>query len=300
MNYYRCAYVFRKTLVNIKDNFKIHLLTASTVGVTLTILGLYLLIHGNLKGLANQWGDQVQVVAYLSNDISQDTEKTLSARISAMPGVEGITYRSPKDAMEALKKAMGETHGMLDGLEENPLPPSLEIRIKGDFYKVKAIEDIARKIQQEQGVTDVQYGGAWIERFLAVLKIIHILGISLGILLLFAALAIISNTLRLAFYTRRDEIDIMRLVGATEFFINLPLRLEAMIQGGVGASIALGVLWVLYRIFLAEFKEYWSLAAGWHRPVFLDPSYMIGLVVLGLILGLAGSFLPLGKRSQSL
>jgi cell division transport system permease protein len=300
MLYYRFLYSVRRTLLNIKDYFKVELLTAITVSVTLTILGLYLLIHTNLRALATQWGDQVQVVAYLSKGISEKDQRNVQTQISKMPEIEAVRYRSPDDALTTLKNALGETRGILDGLEENPLPGSFEIKIKKNYYKVTAIQDIAQKIQHEEGVSDVQYGGAWIERFLAMLKIIHLLGISLGILLLFATVAIISNTLKLAFYTRRDEIEIMRLVGGTEFFIRLPFCLEAMIQGGVGASIALGVLWILYRIFLAEFNHYWNMAAGWNRPLFLDPSSMIALVFLGLALGLAGSFFPLVKTSHSL
>jgi len=164
---------------------------------------------------------------------------------------------------------------------------------------MKVLEAIALRLRQEEGITDVQYGGAWMERFLAVLKIVRVVGISLGVLLLFATLAIISNTLRLAFYARREEIEIMRLVGATEFFINLPLRLEAMVQGGLGGLISLGVLYVLYRIFLAEFRTYWSQFGGWGGPVFLDPVAMVTLVVLGLLLGLTGSFLRLERAPDS-
>ena len=299
MIYYRLMYIFRKTVLNIREHLKVHLLSATTVGVTLTILGIYLLVHRNLSVLATQWGEQVQVVAYLAQGAPEMARRNLQAHISAIPGVEAVAYCSPQDAMDRLKKALGETRGILDGLEENPLPGSLEIRIKREFQKVESLQEIAAKIQQEEGVSDVQYGGAWIERLLVTMKIMRLLGISLGILLVVAALAIISNTLKLGFYTRRDEIEILRLVGASEFFIRIPFRLEAMLQGGVGATIALVVLWTMYKVFLGQFHQYWNIAAGWNRPVFLDPFSMIGLVCVGLLLGLVGSFFPMEKAADS-
>jgi|YNPNPStandDraft_1061719.scaffolds.fasta_scaffold08570_2 cell division transport system permease protein len=299
MRWYRGTYVLKKTVTNLRDHFKVHLLTAATVGVTLTILGVYLLLQTNLRGLANSWGEQVQVIAYLGHGLSAERQRALQALIRRMPEVEGVVYRSPAEAMEALRVTLGEHKDILEGLDENPLPGSFEIKVKKEFYKMKVLEAIALRLRQEEGITDVQYGGAWMERFLAVLKIVRVVGISLGVLLLFATLAIISNTLRLAFYARREEIEIMRLVGATEFFINLPLRLEAMVQGGLGGLISLGVLYVLYRIFLAEFRTYWSQFGGWGGPVFLDPVAMVTLVVLGLLLGLTGSFLRLERAPDS-
>ncbi len=295
MAYYTILYALRRTMINIRDHLKLNLLTAATVSVTLTILGVYLLIQTNIRGLANNWGEQVQVIAYLAPGVSPERQRALQALVRQMPEIESVVYRSPTDAMEALKKILGEHKDIVEGLNENPLPGSFEITVKKDFYKMKVLEAVALRLRREDGISDVQYGGAWMERFLAALKIMRIVGVCLGVLLLFATLAIISNTLRLAFYARRDEIEIMRLVGATEFFINLPLRIEAMIQGGVGALMSLGALYGVYRIFVAEFKGYWSQFGGWSGPVFLNPVTMATLVVLGLLLGLTGSFFRLER-----
>ena len=158
---------------------------------------------------------------------------------------------------------MGEAAHVLEGLPENPLPASLEVRLKKPYRNLESIEETARALSSLKGVADVEYGGGWMKRFFAFVRILRWLALSLGVLLLFASVIVISSTLTPGFYARKEEIEILRLVGATETYIRFPFFLESLLQGVGGSVLALVLLWILYQGFRINTGSTWSLFAGW-------------------------------------
>ncbi len=217
--------------------------------------------------------------------------------VAAGEEVEAVEYCSPQKALHSLEEAMGEAAQVLKGLPENPLPASLEVRLKRPYRNLEAIDKIAARLSKIKGVADVEYGGGWMKRFFAFVRVLRWLALSLGLLLLFASVIVISSTLTLGFYSRKAEIEILRLVGATESYIRFPFFLESLLQGIGGAVLAVALLWILYQIFRANMGTAWSLFAGWVQLHFLSVPAMITLLFLGAMVGVISSLLTFGRFS---
>jgi cell division transport system permease protein len=199
--------------------------------------------------------------------------------------VEGVSYCSPMQAIESLKESLGSSAGVLSTLTENPLPGSLDVRLKKPYQNLASIRELAGRLSKEAGVSDVEYGGDWIERFFGFVRVLRWLSASFGILLLAATVIVISSTLSMGFYARKEEIEILRLVGASETYIKLPFFWEAMLQGMGGAVMALGILLGLYHAFRLQVADVWSQFGGWVEFHFLPPGMWIGIVLLGAAVG---------------
>ena len=292
-------YQLRTTRHNLRSQGVTLLLSLAAVSVSLLLFASYLLLLANLQSVARRAGQELQVVAYLEEGGSEADRKTLTAWLEGLEKVESVTYCPPDRALESLKAAMGDGARVLEGLSENPLPGSLEIRLAKPYRNLDAIRELAARVKSREGVSDVEYGGSWIERFFAVLRVLRWLALSLGVLLLFATVIVISSTLTLGFYARREEIEILRLVGATELYVRIPFFLEAMIQGVGGALISVGLLWGLYQGFRIHMLGSWSLFAGWIQPRFLSPGAILFLVLLGALIGVVSSLVSFSRFSSS-
>jgi cell division transport system permease protein len=190
---------------------------------------------------------------------------------------------------------MGEASHVLEGLPENPLPASLEVRLKKPYQNLEGIEKTAAGLASLAGVADVEYGGGWMKRFFAFVRILRWLALSLGLLLLFASVIVISSTLTLGFYARKEEIEILRLVGATETYVRFPFFLESLLQGVGGSVLALALLWVLYQGFRVNMGTSWSLFAGWVQLHFLSTPVTVTLILLGALIGVISSWVSFSR-----
>jgi cell division transport system permease protein len=273
-------------------------MSLAAVGFTLLLLASYLLLLTNLQAIGERLGKELQIMLYLEKGLSGKEQARVQDLVAAREEVEGVEYCSPKEALRSLGEAMGEAAHVLEGLDENPLPPSLEVRLKKDFRNLEAIEEVARVLSELEGVEDVEYGGAWMKRFFAFIRVLRWLALSLGLLLLFASVIVISSTLTLGFYSRKEEIEILRLVGATEWYIRFPFFLESLLQGIGGAVLALGLLWLIFQGFLVNMGTSWSLFAGWVQPHFLSVPITITLILLGAAVGVVSSLLTFSRFSS--
>ncbi len=295
---YQLFYHLKTTQHNIREHWGSLLLSLSAVGFTMLLLASYLLFLANLQAVAKRLGDQLQVVVYLEKGLSERDCLRLKAKALEREEIESVRYCSPKQALVSLKKAMGESAKVLKNLPENPLPASLEIHLKEASQNLDMIRSVSDYFGALKGVTDVEYGGKWIERFFAFVRILRWLSFSLGLLLLFATVIVISSTLTLGFYARKEEIGILRLVGATESFIRLPFFLEALIQGIGGTLLAIGLLWVLYQIFRVNIGESWNMLAGWVQLHFLALPTIFSLILLGAFIGIVSSLISFVRFSS--
>jgi len=209
------------------------------------------------------------------------------------PGVTIKRFISKDDAMEDLRKQLGDEAGLLDGLTENPLPASLEITFSRDKGGGSIPSQLKRRLERIDIVDEVQYSEEWIERFRAIMEAIKIVGIVAGGLLFLAALFIITNTIKLTIYSRKDEIEILKLVGATNRFVKLPFLIEGSIQGFLGGSLALMLLFVAYVIVVARV----DLRIGFASLdiIFLPTQCIVLLLVMSSVAGFIGSTISLGR-----
>jgi cell division transport system permease protein len=237
----------------------------------------------------------MRITAYLSDSLSTNEIKKLQDDLLGLTEVEEVTYRSKEEALKSLAEKLKDKQNLLQGLPRNPLPASLEIRLKPAYQHSAGVHHLVTKLRNFSQITDLQYGVQWIEKLSAFLILFQVLSWSLGGLLAITTIFTISNTMRLKIFARRDEIAIMRFVGATGLFIRAPFYLEGLLQGLGGASLAMLILFLIFRAFLKTIYEPLQSLLG-HFPLFFLNGEQIGAVVVaGLILGFLGTQVSVGR-----
>ena len=264
--------------------------------VAFLVTGIFLLLTLNLSIAVAQWAEDFQVVVFLHDGNTPDKLTLLRKRLDKELAVREVTYVSKSQALADFRKQLRDQESLLEGLKDNPLPASFQLRIHKKYQTADALRQLAASLKRVEGVEDVLYGQEWIERLTGIIQVMKILGIVIGGVLGVTSLFIVANTIRLAVYARAEEIEIMRLVGATRAYIQLPLILEGSLQGGVGAALALGLLYALFRATL------WQL--GTSAPTifsesemgqFLEAGYQMAMVGTGAHLGGVGSLVAVRR-----
>ena len=266
-----------------------------TMAVALATVATFFLIVVNVEQLANRWTREIQVVAYLQEPPEQQRLPELVNRLKDFQEVETVSYISPADAMKRFEKRLGDEAALLEGVSRDLLPASFELGLKPEFRSQQGINAVIERLENVLDIEDLRYGQAWLERFNRFVGMLRFVGMVLGGFLLLAALFIVSNTIKLTLYARRDELEIMALVGATMRFIKVPFILEGAIQGLLGGLISLVFLALSFTFVISR-----SLHSFWLTPtdfdlLFLTANQQIVLVLSGVLLGILGSLSSLRR-----
>jgi cell division transport system permease protein len=264
--------------------------------VAFLVTGIFLLLTLNLSIVVAQWAEDFQVVVFLHDGNTPDKLTLLRKRLDKELAVREVTYVSKSQALADFRKQLRDQESLLEGLKDNPLPASFQLRIHKKYQTADALRQLAASLKRVEGVEDVLYGQEWIERLTGIIQVMKILGIVIGGVLGVTSLFIVANTIRLAVYARAEEIEIMRLVGATRAYIQLPLILEGTLQGGAGAALALGILYALYRTTLWQLGT--SAPTIFSEPEmgqFLEAGYQMIMVGVGALLGGVGSLVAVRR-----
>jgi len=287
------VYFLRKALENIWTNPFLSLVTLSTIAISMLILGLFSLIYLNVQQSLHQMGDELQITAYLQETISSEQAEVLRSKVADWPEVEGITYISKEQALARFRSQLREYAGILEGLKENPLPASLELTLMPQYGRSGNIKELSTRLGRLSGVAEVQYGRKWMAKLRVFVEVMKLVGITVGGLLLIATIFVISNTIKLTFYSRREELEIMRLVGATDFFIKAPFLIEGLLHGLGGALLAAGGLSLLILFLFSHLDLPLRLAV---MAGSLPTGQLVaGFLGLGLLLGVLGSMVSLRR-----
>lgn len=287
------VYFLRKALENIWTNPFLSLVTLSTIAISMLILGLFSLIYLNVQQSLHQMGGELQITAYLQETISSEQAEVLRSKVADWPEVERITYISKEQALARFRSQLREYAGILEGLKENPLPASLELTLMPQYGRSGNIKELSTRLGRLPGVAEVQYGRKWMAKLRVFVEVIKLVGITVGGLLLIATIFVISNTIKLTFYSRREELEIMRLVGATDFFIKAPFLIEGLLHGLGGALLAAGGLSLLILFLFSHLDLPLRLAV---MAGSLPTGQLVaGFLGLGLLLGVLGSMVSLRR-----
>lgn len=293
------AFVLRRVRSNLRQLFWTHVLTAGTMAMTLFVFGGFMLVEINLQRLLKGWGDQIQIMAYLNNGLPAEDVRALIKRIDAMPEVERVRHISQEQAWRDFQTALGSQSGLLDGLPREILPASIEISLKPAQRDVAVVEQLAERLKREHGIATVEYPQEWVERLALAVLAVEWVKWMLGGVLFLATFFIVGSTVKLAVLARKDEVEIMQLVGASEELIQAPFVIEGMIQGLAGAAISIAGLWLAHGLIQNELPS----MSGFWMPLgelqFLDPSSLGLLLVIGWLLGAAGSLISLRRFVRS-
>ncbi len=259
-----------------------------TIGVVLVLVGAFLLLVYNMEELIDEFGNELQITAYLDADVSSDAQRDLAARVAALPGVDEVNQVSPEQALERFRSSVGSGVRLLEGLDENPLPASLEISLSPEQRSAGGLAAVSVSIEGLEGIADIRSGREWVEGYLRAISLVRTIGLGLGVILALATLLIVANTIRLGIISRSDELEILSLVGASRGFIRAPFLLEGVLQGGAGGAIALAILFALFELALPGLESGLEMIVG-SAPRFFSTSESIMVVGGGAALGLIGS-----------
>jgi len=286
-------YFFRQALINIRNNRLVHVIGMSTMVVSMLIFGTFLLLFVNLDSWIQGWGHSLSMSVYLQDGISEVRRDHIASVIRNLPAAEIERFVSKDGALRNLKNALGAQARLLESLSDNPLPASFEVV----FKHVEGQEIDPRKIKTEledlEGVEEVQYSEEWLKRFEGVMNMLRLLGFIIGGLLCMGVVFIVTNTIKLTIYSRKDEIEILKLVGATNWFVKTPFLLEGIIQGILSGVLALLILYTGH-LFLST-KKIHFLGLAVLDFIFLPSGYVFSIFLLTVALGLVGSFVAVGR-----
>lgn len=284
-------YFIKETFKSISRNRFMSIASVSTVALSLLVLGLFMLMVFNVNNLAEHLESQVQITVYMSDKASNETLVAVGKSLKEMPGVLKVTSVTKAEALEKFKKRLGDQNKLLEDLgEDNPFPYSFEVQVD----KPQRISEIVPKINELSGVETARFGQEVVEQVFNLTKMLRIGGVVLIVFLAMATLFIISNTIRITVFARRREVNIMKYVGATDWFIRWPFLLEGMLLGFSGAVVS---AFVLYQLYVTTQNEIYATVAFFPLiPAWPFVGYLSALlIVVGTAIGAAGSSISLRK-----
>lgn len=267
----------------------------TTIALCLLLVGSFALLVANMERILDRFGEEFRVSAYLEDDLDAAALAQLRERVAAAPGVERVDLVTKEAALERFRASHIGRAALLEGFEENPLPASLELVLAPDHRTAEALERLAQAVDGLPGIAEFGYGADWVAGYHSAVALVRGVAMAIGAVLVLATLLIVTNTIRLAVYARRDEVAILRLVGGSRTFIAIPYLLEGAAQGLLGGLAGLALLFALFHLALPIFSGSLELLLGYVSPIFLEPRACGGLVAVGAGLGVLGSAAALGQ-----
>lgn len=260
-----------------------------TTAFTLTSLGIFLLLYYNVHNLIGRVQTNIQIIVYPKDAIEPQQLQNLKKIIQGDLAIDSLTFISKNDALKDFKQQFPDEAYLLEGLGTSPFPASLVLKLADTIPTTDAISNLVNRLQQNPDVERVRYNRDWIERLTLVITYMEIVALIVGGVLALASITIIANTVQLAFYTRQEEIEILRLIGGTNLFISIPYLIEGAVIGGLGGAMALGLLRGGFEFF--KHKTHTLSMIGGFSSVFefFPFSLSVLLISTGILLGCIGT-----------
>jgi len=286
-------YFLRQAIVSIKRNKIVHLIGLGTMVVSMLVFGTFLLLFINVNMWFHDLTPPLTMSVYLKDGITPDLKKQIESSIVRIPGAKIDRFISKKDALNDLRKGLGPDAALLNGLSRNPLPASFEVHIILKGRHKPDIRKLEKLFQGLKGVEDVQCSAVQYKKIEGLFNVALRIGIIIGGLLCIGSVFVVTNTMKLSIYSRKDEIDILKLVGATDWFVKMPFLLEGLIQGVLSGILTLIFLYGFYLMLYTEKAFFLDFAML--RFVFLPVRYAVAFFCLNVVVGLLGSFVAIGR-----
>jgi len=264
------------------------LLSTATIALALFVLGAFLIVTANLERLGAEWGSAAEMSVYLKDDVSAPERAAIESVLAAEGVVRSREYVSKADALARFRRTFTDLASSIDTLGDNPLPASFEVRLRTDAGASAAVDALSANLRQLPGVADVQYDRQWLARLLSAVDVVRGVGVVLTTILSLAAALTVANVVRLALFARRDELEIMTLVGAPGTYLRGPFVMEGVLQGGLGAGLALAALAAAFFAVRARYLAPLATAIDLSGVHFLPAQLCLAVVVGGMVVGCVG------------
>jgi cell division transport system permease protein len=261
------------------------------IGISLLALGGFWLLSSNLGRAVAEWRERVRIVVYLKHEPAPAEVPALLQRVQDVGNIASAVYVGKADALQSLRRALGKDATVLEQLPSNPLPASIEITPTAAAATPDGTRALIARLGTLPEAEEVAGGLAWVEQLAHWQRLLQMTGLGVGALLGVAAILTVTTATTLVLHARRQETEIMRLVGAAEILVRLPLLLQGMLQGLLGALLALLALKVVHRLVSSHLDPLLNVTIGLPTLSFLPISSLAALVLAGAFLGGVGGWL---------
>jgi cell division transport system permease protein len=278
-------FAFDEAIASLWRSRRTSLLSTGTTAIALFVLGTFLVVTSNLERLAAQWSAAAQLSVYLADGISDADRAALEGGLRGNPAVTGVEFVSKAAALQRFTSTFPDLAPSIGIIGSNPLPASFDVSLRTSATDGGAVDGLVSQVRAAAGVTDVRYDKAWLDRLARGLGMLRLIGLALGGALVLAAALTIANVVRLALNARKDELEIMQLVGAPRAYLRGPFLLEGALHGGLGALAALVVLTMLFYGLRGPVLTPLASTLNLSPVVFLPASRAALLLGGGLIVG---------------
>jgi len=292
-------YLLREAWANLRTNRTTTMVAILTTAFTLACVGIFLLLYVNLRAAAGWLQEDVKIMVYLDDRVSRESTAAIEQQLRSDRALASLTFISKEQALGEFKAQFPSESHLLEGLGQNPLPASFVVSLSPQHRAPDAVRRWAERVRTITGVAKVDYNQDWINALATIIRSIELIAIGVGVVLSAAAVTIIGNTIRLTLYARRDELAILRLIGATTTFIRVPYLLEGAVLGALGSAVSLIMLKVVYEVFRQQVSMMGRLAGLEQMVTFFSPQICVALIVVGMALGCAGSFVSLRRFGEA-
>ena len=280
----------REALLSFRRAPLLSVLSVTTIAFSLFTVGLFGLVAVNLRQALRGIEERVEVVAYIFRGTPAETIAIASQDISAFPEVSDVSYVSEEEALRRARAELIEFRDAYRDLQVNPLPASIDVRMKDGHRDAATVERVAQRLRNFGFIEDVRFGRDWVQKLDHLRNLTGLVGLVIGLAFAAVAVVIIGVTIRLTILQRAREISIMRLVGATNWFIRGPFLLEGALKGLLGGLLSLALCYAGYVLFRDNSGGTLS------GLIFFRPVQMVLIIVFGVLLGLGGSLVSVGRH----
>lgn len=283
----------KRALTDIENNKFLHFVCVITIALSVFIVSAFSLFFNNATDFLDAWRKGVRITAYLNDNVSESQRAELMEKVSKFSGVSTVKFISKDVAYSDLKEKIGQQSSLLDGLDQNPLPDSFEITLADSYRQIEGIEKLAKKTGELLHVNDVEYAQKWLYRFNGIYNLFKVTGMVLVSIFFIATLLIIANTIRLVMYSRREEIEIIRIIGGDESFIKYPLFFEALAQGFIGGVAGILMLYLSFMLTVPNFAP--DTVFAFFEIRFISVKFSLTIVICSMMIGWIGCYFSIRK-----
>jgi len=280
----------REALLSFRRAPLLSVLSVTTIAFSLFTLGLFGLVAINLREALRGLEERVEIVAFVLRGTPAETITLATQDIAAFPEVKDVAFVTEEQALARARQELVEFRDAYRDLQVNPLPASIEVRLKDGYRDAVNVERVAQRLRGFSFVEDVRFGREWVRKLDHLRNITGLVGLVIGLAFAAVAVVIIGVTIRLTLMQRAREISVMRLVGATNWFIRGPFLLEGALKGILGGLLSLLLCYAGYLLFRD------SSGGTFAGLVFFRPEQMLLILVFGFMLGLGGSLVSVGRH----
>jgi cell division transport system permease protein len=288
-------YFLKETLLNLRGNKSTTLISMATIAFTMMLFGVFLLLYFNLDTLVGSLQQEIKVILYLRDGLSEKERADLEGKLRQEPGVSNVLYVSKAMALVNFRQSLEGQDILLKGLGDNPLPASFELTLEKAYQSSEAVQRLAQQFKGLNGVDDIQYGREWVDNVNAVLETVRVGSAVIGLILGLAAVVIIAGTIGLTVWSRLEDIEVLQLIGATRAYIQMPFLMEGALMGLIGGVLAIVLLRGVFELAKSRLAEIGGFLGGPMNLMFLPMDWLLIFLAVGVGLGCTGSLLSIRR-----